>query len=105
LQTLTVALILLLIGAPVVDWTVALVLIRATRSSHVRALRERAVLAVGIALATTLFLVIAVNAESGYPLWGDTAERVLVRVIIAAVGLLPLYWLWLFLTRGFRDSR
>jgi len=102
---LTAILILLLVGAPVIDWIVAIILVQAARRSpSVRALRERALLAVGLAVTTSLFLVTVFNAELGRPLWSDETGRVLVRLLVAAIGLLPLYWLWLFVSKGFRDT-
>jgi hypothetical protein len=104
MSALTIGLIVLLVGAPLIDWIVAVILVRAAlRARSVRALQERALLALGIAVTTTLFLVAVLNAETGFPLWNDAFGHVLVRVIVAMLGTLPIYWLWLYVTNKFRD--
>jgi hypothetical protein len=105
MQVVATVLILLLLGAPLLDWSVAIILIHATRQSSVQALRERALLAVGVAIATTVYLLLVFNTQAGFPWWDNETGRTVVRLIIAFLGILPLYWLWLFATGRFRDRR
>lgn len=101
-------LIALLIMAPVIDWIVAIILVRAawfgpSRERRIRALQERAVMAVGVAIATSAYLIDVFNTEAGDPLFADDLGRFLSRLIIATIGLLPIVWLVLYL-RGFQDA-
>jgi hypothetical protein len=103
MSALTLGLIVLLVGAPIIDWIVTIILIRAALRAHVSALRERALLALGISVTTTLFLAAVLNTETGFPLWDDVTGHIIVRLVVAVLGVLPLYWLWLYATKRFRD--
>lgn len=107
-MALNYVLIALLFVAPVIDWIVAAILVRAAvsrsaRERRIRALQERAILAVGVAVATSFYLLDALNTETGHSLFTDDVGRLLSRFIIATVGLLPVIWLVLYL-RGFQDQ-
>ena len=94
-------LLALLVVAPLVDWIVAGLLIRAAiRYTGVAALRERAILAMVIAAATTVYCVAAFNAVNGFPLLDLGAGQTVARVAVASIGLVPVYWLYLY-WRGF----
>jgi hypothetical protein len=92
-----------LLLAPVVDWPAASLLLRAARRNpDIKALRERAALAVVIAVALTVYAFAAFNAMFGYPAWGLAEGQLIARACFAAIGLFPLYWLWLYLSGRFR---
>ena len=88
-------------AAVVVDWIVAAILVRAAfRFPHVSALRERAVLAVAIGIAVTIYVVAAWNVDYGG--WFDLAwSRTVARFCVALIGLVPLYWLALYVRGDF----
>ena len=87
-ETETHLLTLALLCLVVVNWTVALTLLRlSAQRPTIRALTERAWLAALIALVTTLTLV-AQMLPDGSP--ADVASRVL----MVAISLYPLWWLW-----------
>ena len=98
--------LVLWLGAPLLSWVVALILIRASRRAPaIHALKERAILALILALVGTAFVAVVFNVEAGWPLWSDNTGRVLVRIGFAILLVIPnVYWLWLYLTKGFRDS-
>lgn len=106
METLSSVVILLLILAAVLDWPVAVILVRASRHApEVRALRERALVAVGITILTNVFLLTVLNTEVGNIFWSQDTGRIVVRFLIGGIGLIPqLYWLVLFMTGGFGDQ-
>jgi hypothetical protein len=106
LEALSSVVILLLIVAAVLDWPVAIILVRTSRHApSVRALRERALVAVGITILTNAFLLTVLNTEIGNVFWSQDTGRIVVRLLIGGIGLVPqLYWLLLFVTGGFSDQ-
>jgi hypothetical protein len=104
--TLNCILVLLLIATAILDWPVAIILVRTSlRAPSVRALRERALLAVVIAVVTNVFLLTVFNTEAGRILWSNDTGREIVRLLIVGLGLVPqAYWLLLFVTGGFSDK-
>jgi hypothetical protein len=97
-------LIALLSLAPFFDWAVALLLIRATiRYPHVKALRERALIAVAIAVGVTTYFLAAFNAAWGYPVVDLGGTQLIARLSVMAIGMMPLYWLWLYVHKGWSE--
>ena len=95
----------ILVAAALIDWFVASVLIRATVSfPSVEALRERAFLALVIAIAVSVYIIAAWNIDFGH-WWDDAMSRSIARVCVGAIGLVPLYWLWLFKRGRFGNDR
>jgi hypothetical protein len=80
----------------IVNWTVAVTLLRLAyrRGPRIRALTERAWLAVLIAIATTL----AFGAQE-FP--GSAALSVASRFVMVGVSLYPIWWLWAYHTNRF----
>jgi hypothetical protein len=96
-------LIAVLFVAPFVDWTVALLLVRASRNyPKGHALRERAILAVVIAIAVTVYFLAALNAFAKYPAFDLETGQLIARLAVASIGLLPAYWLWIYARNGWR---
>ena len=96
-------LIAVLFLAPFVDWTVAGLLLRASRRyPNVRALRERSLVAVVIAGAVTVYFVAALNAFWHYPAFDLETTQLIARLAAASVGLVPMYWLWIYVRNGWR---
>ena len=91
--------------APILDWIAALLLVRAVRRfPGIRALRERTYVAVGIALATTIYFFVALNAEIGFSYFDMETTQTLARLAVSSIGLFPLYWLWLYFKGGFNGN-
>lgn len=94
--------LLVLAALPFINWPVALFLVRlARRKPAIRALEERAGLAVLIASVTTAYAVASLNFNAGV-LDFDMA-RTLIRGAIVVLGLYPLVWFWAYWTDRFRD--
>jgi hypothetical protein len=94
-------LVAILFLAPFLDWIVAFLLLRAAfRFPEVRALRERALLAVAIATGVTVYFFAALNAAWDFPVLGLEDGQVLARISVMTIGLMPLYWLWLYIRKG-----
>lgn len=84
-----------LLFLPFINWPVAIMLIRLARiRPTIRALTERAVLALVIAVATTTYVLVAVNTEIGFAMFDFEIGKVILRLLILAIGLFPLWWLW-----------
>jgi hypothetical protein len=81
----------------------ALVLAARRATPRVGALTERANIAVLISIALTIFVVIAANADVGYPLWDQITGRRLLRLTILTVSLIGPSWLYLWLTGRLGD--
>ena len=98
-------LLVLLVGAPALAYSVGIILARAAvKTPRIHALRERAILAVVMALVATVFAIAVINTEVGHPAWSEEAGHVIVRVAFGLLMLIPNgYWLILYLTKGFRD--
>lgn len=98
-------LLVLLVGAPVLAFTVSVLLGRASlHSPRVHALKERAILAFLMAGVAVVFAITVANTETGHPWWNEAAGHVVVRVAFGLLMIVPnTYWLWLYLTKGFRD--
>ena len=91
---LTVALIVVLLPF---DWLSAILLIRFShRNPDIAALRERAIAAVLIAVASSFGIVAAANALGGYPVMAPPETQIAVRLGWIILGFAPLRWLWLY---------
>lgn len=92
----------LLLIAPVVDWTAAVILaVAATRYPAIVTLRERAVVAVVLALAASSAAVLAANRLHLLTIHGDAAIGLL-AVALVLLSLPAVYWLGLLLTGRLR---
>lgn len=94
---------LLTLGTFIV-WIVALLLLRsARRYPDIRSLRERAVAAAVIAAFGTFYLTAAVSVDLQIG-WDQDTARVVARISLLAIELIPgCYWLVLYIT-GFRGK-
>lgn len=89
------ALILLFCCLVVINWTAAFILLRlAVRRPQIKALTERALLAVLIAIVTSLTLM-------GESLPEATGFETLARIAMVAISLYPLWWLWSYYSGRF----
>jgi uncharacterized membrane protein len=89
---------------PFVNWPVAVLLLRLSlQRPKIRSLAERAFLAFLIAIVTTVYALIVLNTQLGYPVMTRDTSRDIVRLFIFIVGLYPLWWLWAYWTDRFRD--
>jgi hypothetical protein len=87
--------------APFIDWIVAVLLLQAAfRYPSGRALRERALIAVAIAGGVTAYFVAALNVAWDLPAFDLGTSQAIARISVAAIGLMPVYWLWLYLRKG-----
>jgi hypothetical protein len=80
----------------IVNWTVAITLLRLAyrRGPRIRALTERAWLAVLIAVVTTLTF-------GAQELPGSAALGLASRLMMVSVSLYPVWWLWAYHTNRF----
>lgn len=102
LDSLLVVILLLL---PFLNWLVAATLIRLSIiSPSIKALSERAGLAVLIAMVTTIYAFVALNTVSGLTFFDAPTVRTVVRLLIIGIGLYPLWWAWSYYTGRFRDE-
>ena len=90
------------IVAAIIDWTVTVILVRASRRfPGIKALRERAILSVVISIALTVYFALVWNSEFGWTLVDRDTGMVFARLAVVIVGLVPAYWLWLYFRGGF----
>lgn len=101
-NTLTFVLLLIL---PFINWPVAFMLVRlAWIKPTIRALTERAVLAVVIAIVTTIYVFVAANTQGGFLLLSQGEALTLLRLTIIGFGLYPTWWLWSYYRGRFTAS-
>lgn len=81
-------------------WASAVILVRAAWEIHVGALLERAIVAVVIALAGTLYSIVLFNGN--LTVLDHTSITALVRIAIGMILIVPLFWTWLYLTGRLR---
>jgi hypothetical protein len=94
---MTTFLIVVLFLAPIIDWAVAFALVRAWHLfPGIRSLKERAILAVAIAVATTVYFLAALNALNNFPAFDLGTGQMIARFAVASVGIVPAYWLWMY---------
>ena len=95
-----------LLATPFINWPVAIILIRLARiRPTIRALTERAILAVIIAIVTTVYWFIAINTQLGFPVITPTGSMFIIRCTIVTIGLYPLWWLWSYSTGRFKGTK
>lgn len=93
-MTMTQPLVVAFSALVVINWTVAATLLRlAYRAPRIHALTERAWLALLIAIVTTLTMVSELLPEA--------VAVVPSRVLMVAISLYPLWWLWSYWTGRF----
>lgn len=103
-MTLEGALFVLLQLSLMANWPVALFLLYQSRKKpRVMALTVMAVAALLIALGLTAYVLAVVNAELDYAVARATAQA-LFRLVLLGLALFPLWFLWLFATKRFRDG-
>lgn len=86
-----------LLVLPFINWPVAFMLIRLARiKPHIRALTERAILAVVIAVVTTIYVFVAANTQGGFFVLSQGEALTLLRLTIIGFGLYPAWWLWTY---------
>lgn len=85
------------------NWPVALILIRAARHRpRIRALTVMAVSSVLIALGLTAYVLAVLNSGQGYVFPREVAQ-IAFRAVLIGLAIFPLWFLWLYLTGRFRD--
>lgn len=94
----TVLALLVVVLATPLNWYVTAKLWRLSLASpDLRALRERAVAALALALIVTVFAVVFVNNEMKPPPLDNDATKLLTRGALLALAVIPdLYWLRLY---------
>ena len=98
----TVLLHFALLLLPLINWPVAIILMRASaRSPKILSLRERAGFALMIAISTTIYVGLTINVELGFPLFDTITGRTIVRLGVLTIGLYPMWWLWSYYTNRF----
>lgn len=86
------------------NWPVAVILAAAAyHRPRIMALTVMAVSATLIASGLSAYVLAVVNAEAGFPIPRETAQVVL-RGVLLALALFPLWFLWLYRTGRFRDT-
>ncbi len=91
----------LLVLMPVVDWvaTAALVML-ARRRPRISFLTERAFAAAIVSCVTTVYALVALNTQLGFPLIDREWALIIVRSAIVVLGAAPIVWLALFWWRS-----
>ena len=85
--------------AAVVAWTSVVILgIAAWRVPRVGALVERTVLGAAAAVLVTVYGIVALNTDLGLPWFDSITSKAVIRGAVLLLGLLPVYWLALYLT-------
>lgn len=85
------------------NWPVAVILIRAAmRRPRIRALTVMATLTTIIAVSLTAYVLAVVNASVSY--LPREAMQVIFRLLFLLLALFPLWFLWLYRTGRFRDG-
>ena len=105
MEALSGMMISLLLVAAILDWPVAFILVKTAWHTSIRALRERALVAVGITILSNGFLLVILNNEMKNIFWSDDTSKVIARLLVCVIGLIPqMYWLFLYVTGGFSDK-
>jgi hypothetical protein len=87
----------------VIAWISAVTLIWLARQRpRIGFLVERAAAAVILAVATTIYALIARNTDSGYEWFDSDTSKVFVRLVFISLGCIPAIWLVLYWRRGER---
>ncbi len=89
-----------LVASAVISWISAVILVHLARQKpRIGFLTERAVAAVVLAFATTIYMLIAHNVDNGFWILDTASTRVIARLIFVVLGLIPLGWLILYWRR------
>lgn len=80
----------------VLDWICTAILIRGALAKPSVPLKERAGVSLVLAIAITAYLGIGVNTELGLPWFDLDTVRVLNRLVLTVIGIIPARWLWLY---------
>lgn len=91
------AVLTLIIAVPL-NWYVTFKLWRLSRAApRLRVLRERAIVALAVAIVVTVFALIFINNDLTPPIVSFDETKFLTRGAMLAVGIIPAgYWLWLY---------
>jgi hypothetical protein len=91
----------LLVLVPIIDWSATVVLVTlARRQPRIGFLTERAFAATVISAVTTVYAIVALNTQLGFPVIDKTAALIIIRVAIVILGMAPLAWLFLYWRRS-----
>lgn len=86
------------------NWPVAVILIRAARRPpRIMALNVMASGAFAIALSITAYQLAVANAAAGYPVPQDISRTAL-RLVLLVLEIMPVAFLWIYMTGRFRDE-
>ncbi len=103
-MTIEGALFACIAGLLLLNWPVAIILIRASiRRPRIQALSVMATLTTLIATALTVYVVAVINVGAGYVFPREVAQ-VIMRLVFLGLALFPLWFLWLYRTGRFRDE-
>ena len=92
---------LLILGAATIAWVSVIILGHAARSQpRIGALTERTIIGAGAAAFVTLKGMIAVHADIGFPFFDAAVSETILRTASLFLGILPVYWLLLYLRGG-----
>ncbi len=94
------ALLVAFVAVPL-NWYVAAKLLRLSRARpDLRVLRERAIVALALALALTVFALIFLNNDALPPPLSFDDTKLLTRTTLLVAGVVPAaYWLWIYRDR------
>jgi hypothetical protein len=102
--TLEGLLFVVIAGLLMLNWPVAVILIRAAlHRPRIRALTVMATITTIIAVALTAYVLAVVNAGSGYVLPREIAQ-IVIRGVFVTLALFPVWFLWLYRTGRFHDG-
>lgn len=104
-MTLEGVLFVTIAGTLMLNWPVAVILVRAARKRpRIRALTVMATITTIIAILLTTYVVAVINMGAGYP-FPREAVQIAIRLPFLGLGLFPLWFLWLYRTGRFRDEQ
>jgi hypothetical protein len=82
---------------PFFDWLATLELLRLNRlDPSVGFLTERTVAALVVSSVTTVYALVALNTQLGFPVLDRTAALDIVRSAVVILGFHPIFWLVLY---------
>ncbi len=103
-MTLEGVLFVVIAALLMMNWPVAIILIRAARRRpRIRALTVMATITTIIAVALTAYVAAVINAGYGY-LFPKEIAQVILRLMLLGLALFPLWFLWLYRTGRFSDG-
>lgn len=99
-MTVTGLILVFLFAMPIVDWTATVILLRLVRPRiGLTFLTERAFSAIVLSIMTTIYFLVSLNTELGFPEFSAETARVIIRLAVVVLGAAPIFWLVVYLRR------